>query len=124
MLFRSYTLDRRRPKADLLENPYQKTKEIASILDVRVSSLRTQQDAIGNAIGSSAAARDLRQRATAADQCAALLTQTEREINNLRSSANMLEAKRLEAEKIVRNAEIQAKDISDKTRSNLAAMDE
>lgn len=119
-----YTLDRRRPKADLLEDPYREAKEIASILDVRVSSLRTQQDAIGNAIGSSAAARDLRQRATAADQCAALLTQTEREINNLRSSANMLEAKRLEAEKIVRNAEIQAEDISAETRSNLAAMGE
>lgn len=120
----SYTFDRRQPKPDLLQQPYREVKELSNVLDFRASTLRTQQDAIGNAITSSAAAQSLRQRSTAADQCTALLAQTEREISGLRAVLNSLEAKQLEAKKIVRNAEIQAEEITEETRSNQAAIEE
>lgn len=123
----SYTFDRRQPKPDLLHEIYNEAKDRSNVLDFKVSTLRTQQDAIANAIASSASSasvQNLRQRANASDQCATLLTQTEREINNLRPIINTLEAKHTDAKKIVRNAEIQAEEITDETRGNLAAMEE
>lgn len=120
----AYTFKRRRENPDLLQNPYKEAKALANGLDFRISSVKTQQDAIGNAITASASAENLRQRELASTQCAALLEQTEREINNLRPTVDILEAKRREAETMIRNAEIQSEIISEETRNNMAAIAE
>lgn len=118
----SYTFDRNREKPNLVQGPYQKAKEIANGFNFRVSSIKTEQDAIGNAITGSAGMTNLRQRTTASDQCAALLAQTERSIQEVRSTIGLLEAQYREAEKIVRNAEVEARDISEDTRNDLTAI--
>lgn len=117
-----YTFSRRKENPDLLQGPYKEAKALSNGLDFRISSVKTQQDAIGNAISASASAESLKQRELASGQCAALLEQTEREINNMLTVVKALEAKRLEAEKIMRNAEIESEKISDESRSNLAAI--
>lgn len=118
----AYTFNRRKENPGLLQNPYKEAKALSNGLDFRLSSVKTQQDAIGNAIASSATVENIRQRSMASDQCAALLEQTEREIGNMRPTVDALEAKRLEAEKIIRNAEIQSEKISEESLNNLTAI--
>ena len=112
------------PAENLVQAEYNEIRVFAQIVEQAVAKVRDRQSAVGAAIVNNASMRDLQKQTAAADSCAALLTQAETEIRQIRQNVNGIKVKRLQADQVVRNATARGAQVSDETRATLLAISE
>jgi type IX secretion system PorP/SprF family membrane protein len=112
------------PSENLVQTEYDEIRALAQMVEQAAANVRDRQSTIGTAIVNNASMRDLQKQTAAADSCAALLTQAETDIRQIRQNANGIKVKRLQADQVVRNATARGAQISDETRATLLAISE
>jgi type IX secretion system PorP/SprF family membrane protein len=112
------------PSENLVQTEYDEIRALAQMVEQAAANVRDRQSTIGTAIVNNASMRDFQKQTAAADSCAALLTQVETDIRQIRQNANGIKVKRLQADQVVRNATARGAQISDETRATLLAISE